>query len=187
MLITQSLEAMVWLRSQGVRFVPNYRHQSAVVDGKRKFFGRMPLWASGGGPGLVQSLTDTALKKGIEIFYDTRAVSLIYDGEHVLGVKAKRGGKPVEFQRARGDARLRRLRSQSRMAHALPRPGLGTGESARHALQHGRRTENGARHRRLPLRQLVGPPRRLVGTPRAGVRRPQLLEQLATATAIRCR
>src|SRR5258707_10719971 len=49
-LITRSLDAMAWLRSQGARFVPNYRHQSAVVAGKRKFFGRMPLWASGGGP-----------------------------------------------------------------------------------------------------------------------------------------
>ena len=47
-----------------------------MVGGKRKFFGRMPLWVSGGGPGLVQSLTETALKKGIEIFYETRAVSL---------------------------------------------------------------------------------------------------------------
>ena len=88
----------MWLRSQGVRFVPNYRHQSAVVAGKRKFFGRMPLWVSGGGPGLVQSLTDTAAKKGIEIFYETRAVSLIYDGEHVLGVNAKREGKLLEFR-----------------------------------------------------------------------------------------
>lgn len=97
-LVTRSLEGMVWLRSQGVRFVPNYRHQSAVVAGKRKFFGRMPLWVSGGGPGLVQSLTDTAAKKGIEIFYETRAVSLIYDGEHVRGVNAKREGKLLEFR-----------------------------------------------------------------------------------------
>ena len=96
-LITRSLDAMIWLRSQGARFVPNYRHQSAVVNGKRKFFGRMPLWMSGGGPGLVQSLTDTAVKKGIDIYYETRAVSLNYDGERVLGAYAKRHGKPLEF------------------------------------------------------------------------------------------
>ncbi|HSQ05613.1 MAG TPA: FAD-dependent tricarballylate dehydrogenase TcuA [Burkholderiales bacterium] len=97
LLITRSLDAMIWLRSQGVRFSPNYRHQSAVINGKRKFFGRMPLWVHGGGPGLVQSLTDTAVKKGVQIFYETRAVSLIYDGECVKGVKAKSHGKPVEF------------------------------------------------------------------------------------------
>ena len=42
-LVTRSLETMVWLRSQGAHFSPNYRHQSAVVDGKRHFFGRNVL------------------------------------------------------------------------------------------------------------------------------------------------
>ncbi|HYH41521.1 MAG TPA: FAD-dependent tricarballylate dehydrogenase TcuA, partial [Burkholderiales bacterium] len=97
-LITQSLDAMVWLRGQGARFLPNYRFQSAVVNGKRKFFGRMPLIMHGGGPGLVQSLTDTAVKKGVRIFYETRAASLVYDGERVQGVNAKSQGKPVEFR-----------------------------------------------------------------------------------------
>ncbi len=97
-LVTRSLDAMAWLRNQGARFVPNYRHQSAIVNGKRKFFGRMPLWVSGGGPGLVQALTDTAVKNGIEIHYETRGVSLVYDGERVLGVNTKSRGKPVEFR-----------------------------------------------------------------------------------------
>jgi len=96
-LVTKSFETMVWLRGQGARFVPNYAAQSAVVAGRRKFFGRFPLTLSGGGAGLVQALTDTAVRKGIEIFYETRAVSLIYDGERVLGVRAKSHGKPVEF------------------------------------------------------------------------------------------
>ena len=97
-LITQSLDAMVWLRSQGVRFVPNYRAQSAVVNGQRRFFGRMPLEISGGGPGLVQSATDTAVKKGIEIFYETRAISLMYDGQRVSGVHAKSKGELIDFK-----------------------------------------------------------------------------------------
>jgi tricarballylate dehydrogenase len=96
-LITRSLETMAWLRSQGARFEPNYRHQSAIVNGRRKFFGRFPLTLSGGGAGLVQVLTETAARKDVEIFYETRAVSLIYDGERVAGVKAKRSGKPVDF------------------------------------------------------------------------------------------
>jgi tricarballylate dehydrogenase len=96
-LVIRSLDTMAWLRGQGARFSPNYRHQSALVNGKRKFFGRMPLWVSGGGPGLVQSLTEAALKKGIDIHYETRAVSLKYDGERVLGVQAQHRGKPLEF------------------------------------------------------------------------------------------
>lgn len=97
-LVTKSLEAMVWLRSQGVRFIPNYRAASAVVDGRRRFFGRMPIEVAGGGPGLVQYLDRAAVRKGIEIFYETRAVSLIYDGERVSGVAGKGRGKPVEFR-----------------------------------------------------------------------------------------
>jgi tricarballylate dehydrogenase len=96
-LVTKSLDAMVWLRGQGVRFVPNYGNQSVVIDGKRKFFGRFPLWISGGGAGLVQALTATATKKGVEIFYETRGVSLLYDGESVRGVVAKRDGKLEKF------------------------------------------------------------------------------------------
>jgi tricarballylate dehydrogenase len=91
-LITQSLETMVWLRSQGGRFEPNYRHQSAIINGRRKFFGRFPLHLNGGGDGLVHTLTETATRKGIDIFYETRATSLIYDGEKVLGVNAKQHG-----------------------------------------------------------------------------------------------
>jgi tricarballylate dehydrogenase len=97
-LVTKSLESMAWLRGQGVKFVPNYGAQSALVNGRRRFFGRFPLMINGGGAGLVQDLTATAVKKGVEIHYDTRAISLIYDGERVLGVRAKREGKPVEFR-----------------------------------------------------------------------------------------
>jgi tricarballylate dehydrogenase len=97
-LITRSLEGMAWLRGQGARFVPNYGTQSAIVNGRRRFFGRFPIVVNGGGAGLVQDLTDAAVKKGVEIFYETRAVSLIYDGARVLGVRARRQGKPVEFR-----------------------------------------------------------------------------------------
>src|SRR5512134_441185 len=96
-LITKSLDGMVWLRTQGAKFVPNYGAQSAVVNGKRKFFGRFPITVNGGGAGLVEDLTRTAAKKGVEIFYETRAISLIYDGERVRGVRARSHGKPVEF------------------------------------------------------------------------------------------
>ena len=97
-LVTRSLDAMVWLRSQGAHFVPNYRHQSAMVDGKRHFFGRMPMWMVGGGPGLVQDLTKTAGKKGIDIFYETRAVSLIQDDNRVCGVTANTPEGSREFR-----------------------------------------------------------------------------------------
>src|SRR5450759_5288620 len=97
-LVTQSLDTMAWLRSKGARFVPNYGRQSGMVGGKRKFFGRMPIEVSGGGAGLVQYLDAAAKKAGIEVRYDTRVASLIYDGERVSGVRAQEKGKPVELR-----------------------------------------------------------------------------------------
>src|SRR5258706_10744769 len=97
-LVTQSLDTMAWLRAKGARFVPNFGRQSGMVDGRRKFFGRMPIEASGGGAGLVQYLDATAKKSGIEVFYDTRAASLIFDGERVLGVRVQQKGKSLELR-----------------------------------------------------------------------------------------
>lgn len=91
-LVNNSLDTMIWLRSKGARFVPNFGRQSGMVNGKRKFFGRLPIEASGGGPGLVENLTKTAVNSGIVIMYETRAVELLYDGEKVFGVRAKRQG-----------------------------------------------------------------------------------------------
>jgi len=97
-LVTQSLDTMSWLRSKGVRFVLNYGRQSGLVDGKRKFFGRMPIEVSGGGAGLVQYLDQAAGKAGVDVFYDTRATSLVYDGVKVQGVRVQQKGAPAEFR-----------------------------------------------------------------------------------------
>lgn len=97
-LVTRSLSTMVWMRSKGVRFVANYGRQSALVNGKRKFFGRMPVEVSGGGYGLVEFLDKAARKAGIEVHYQTRAKSLIVEDERVVGVRTSQGGHSVEFR-----------------------------------------------------------------------------------------
>lgn len=97
-LVTQSLQAMVWLRSKGVKFVPNYGRQSVLVDGRRKFFGRLPIEVSGGGAGLVQFLDRAAAKAGIDIHYNTRARSLIVEDERVVGLRANQSGRPAVFR-----------------------------------------------------------------------------------------
>lgn len=97
-LVTRSLDIMAWLRGKGVRFVPNYGRQSGLVNGKRRFFGRLPIEVSGGGPGLVQFLGDAARRAGIDIVYSTRVTSLITDGVRVIGVKAVQDGRAIEFR-----------------------------------------------------------------------------------------
>lgn len=98
LLVRRSLETMEWMCSKGVRFVPIYGRQAFKIDGKFKFWGGLTVEASGGGPGLVDSLTKTSLERGIDIFYDTRAFELIYDGAAVKGVRVKRDGQIVDIE-----------------------------------------------------------------------------------------
>jgi len=95
-LICQSFDTLVWLRSKGVRFLPLYWRQSAVVNGRRVFFGRVPFEVSGAGAGLVQFLDAASQKARITVMYETRATELIHDGARVKGVRAKRKGEPIE-------------------------------------------------------------------------------------------
>lgn len=88
-LVNQSFETMLWLRAKGVRFQPIYGRQAFKIDGRFKFWGGLTLEAWGGGPGLISQLTEIARREDIEIRYDTQAVSLLWDGQKVEGVRAK--------------------------------------------------------------------------------------------------
>src|SRR3989441_10952929 len=125
LLVTRSLDTMIWLRGQGARFVPIYGRQAGKVGGRWKFFGGLPIEASGGGAGLVQSLTASALRRGVEILYETRTLSLLWDGVRVNGVRVRSGGKLRDLT-----ARAVVLACGGFEAHAewrtrVPRPGRG--------------------------------------------------------------
>jgi tricarballylate dehydrogenase len=92
-LVKQSHPTVVWMRKKGVRFTAAWGRQAFNIGGKFKFWGGLTLEAVGGGPGLVDSLTQIAKKNGIEIWYRARAVSLIADDEGVHGVVVKHQGK----------------------------------------------------------------------------------------------
>ena len=65
--VDQSLDTMLWLRKQGVRFAPIYGRQSFRIDGKQKFWGGLTVEVSGGGLGLVEALYARAEAAGVEI------------------------------------------------------------------------------------------------------------------------
>jgi tricarballylate dehydrogenase len=96
LLVTRSKSTMLWMRDKGVRFVPIWGRQAYKVGGKFKFWGGLTVEAWGGGPGLVESLTQIARRNKISIAYGARAVSLIADDDGVKGVRVKRAGKTVE-------------------------------------------------------------------------------------------
>ena len=95
-LVRQSAPTMNWMRDKGVRFMPIYGRQAFKVNGKFTFWGGLTVEAVGGGPGLVDSLTEACLSRGIEIQYDARAVDLASDGKNVTGVVVRRGGERPE-------------------------------------------------------------------------------------------
>jgi len=92
-LVTRSRETMRWMREKGVRFQPIYGRQAFRVDGKFKFWGGLTVEAWGGGPGLVQALTDAARRNGIEIAYLARALSLVHGDSGVTGIRVRHEGR----------------------------------------------------------------------------------------------
>ncbi|HUZ75637.1 MAG TPA: FAD-dependent tricarballylate dehydrogenase TcuA [Stellaceae bacterium] len=91
LLVTRSLATACWMRDKGVRFVPIYGRQAFKIEGRFKFWGGLTVESVGGGPGLIDQLTQAAKRRGIEIRYTTRATDLITDGVGVAGVKVRSG------------------------------------------------------------------------------------------------
>jgi len=97
-LVKESFPTALWMRKKGMRFTAAWGRQAFKIEGRFKFWGGLTLEAIGGGPGLVDSLTQIAKKSGIEIWYSARAVSLIADDAGVHGVVVKRAGKTAEVK-----------------------------------------------------------------------------------------
>ena len=98
LLITKSLETMIWMRSKGVKFQPIYGRQAFKVEGRFKFWGGMTVESWGGGPGLVQALHTRAKQEGIDVLHNARAMSLIHDDDGTHGVIARVNGKTTELR-----------------------------------------------------------------------------------------
>ncbi len=96
-LVEQSFDTLRWMHSEGVRFLPLYGRQSYEVDGKVRFWGGLTVEAWGGGPGLVDSLTDIAGKRGVVIRYGVRATELIMAGGRATGVRTESAAGPDDY------------------------------------------------------------------------------------------
>ena len=97
-LVKQSFPTALWMRKKGVRFTAAWGRQAFRIEGKFKFWGGLTLEAIGGGPGLVDSLTQIAKKNGVEIWYQARATALVADDAGVHGVVAKHKGRTKEIR-----------------------------------------------------------------------------------------
>src|SRR6516164_9241992 len=96
-LVTRSKETMLWMRRKGVRFVPIWGRQAYKIEGRFKFWGGLTVEAWGGGPGLIERLTEIAQNHNITIAYEARALSLIADDDGVKGLIVRHKGKTVQL------------------------------------------------------------------------------------------
>jgi tricarballylate dehydrogenase len=90
-MVRQSRETMLWMRDQGVRFVPIYGRQAYKIDGRFTFYGGLTVESAGGGPGLIEALMGAVERAGIEVVYGAAVKSLVYDDVNVVGVNVKQG------------------------------------------------------------------------------------------------
>ena len=98
LLVKRSYETVMWLRSNGIRFMPKYGKQAYKVDGRFKFSGGVVLEVWGGGPGLIEALYKLAHDRGVTMHYNARALSLINDDSGVHGVRARIDGKTADIR-----------------------------------------------------------------------------------------
>src|SRR4030081_1372495 len=98
LMVNRSFDTLCWMRDKGVRFIPIYGRQAFKIDGKFKFWGGLTVESVGGGPGLINMLTEAAKKRGIELRYRTRAVDLLYDGTRIAGVRGRSNEQVSELR-----------------------------------------------------------------------------------------
>ncbi len=91
LLVTRSRPTVVWMRSQGVRWILMFGRQSYKVGETHRFWGGLTVEAVGGGPGLVQALYDRAAAVDVEVRYETKAVRLLLDDRGAIRGLVYRG------------------------------------------------------------------------------------------------
>jgi tricarballylate dehydrogenase len=97
-LVTKSRETLMWMRDQGIRFMPDFGRQAYKVDGSFKFWGGATVAVASGGPGLVDGLYKAAEKHGVTLRYQAWVRELIDSDQRVLGVRATIDGATHEFR-----------------------------------------------------------------------------------------
>ncbi|SOC37574.1 FAD-dependent tricarballylate dehydrogenase TcuA [Salinicoccus kekensis] len=84
-LSSKSYETILWMKEQGVEFQLN-ENQYFERDGKKVFWGGLPIKTVNKGIGLVEALFEKAEERGIDIWYESPAVSVEKTDGKISGV-----------------------------------------------------------------------------------------------------
>ncbi|WP_096187170.1 FAD-dependent tricarballylate dehydrogenase TcuA [Evansella halocellulosilytica] len=92
-LVSNSLETIKWMNKNGVEFELN-ENQFFNNDGKKQFWGGLPVKTNRKGIGLIEKLIDKAESLGIDILYEAYAAKLHNEtGGKITGLTVKEKGK----------------------------------------------------------------------------------------------
>ncbi|KAG5654246.1 hypothetical protein H0H81_005489 [Sphagnurus paluster] len=98
-LVDNSRDAIDWLAKHvRVPFSFSFNRQAYDVDGRQKFWGGMVLSVEEGGKGLIAAHQRALQEKGVEIWFDAPAVSLIMDSGRIVGLVVLQGGQKVALE-----------------------------------------------------------------------------------------
>lgn len=86
LLVEKSLATLLWMRDQGVRFLPAYGRQSFKVEGRNVFWGGLTVETAGGGMGLVDALFRRAEALGVDVRYDHKVETIRGNRRKIHGV-----------------------------------------------------------------------------------------------------
>lgn len=96
-MITQSHDAMCWMRTKGIRFMLTLGTHAFKVKGRFQFFGGGAAQIWGGGAELVNAWHKHLEKEKIPVLYESEAISLLHDDDGVKGVRARIQGVTTDI------------------------------------------------------------------------------------------
>ncbi|WP_409300316.1 FAD-dependent tricarballylate dehydrogenase TcuA [Peribacillus sp. SCS-155] len=94
-LVSKSYETIAWMSNHGVKFELNYDNQSFQKEGKWHFWGGLPVKTDNKGVGLMKQLFARAVELGIDVWYESRAVSLVTENDQISGVVVEQPNQTV--------------------------------------------------------------------------------------------
>lgn len=98
-LVDDSRQTIGWLAEHvGVPFTLSFNRQAYEVNGRQKFWGGMVLGVEDGGKGLIAAHRRALKRAGIEMWFDTPALSLVANNGVVCGLIVRKDGRELELK-----------------------------------------------------------------------------------------
>jgi succinate dehydrogenase/fumarate reductase flavoprotein subunit len=93
-LVAGSRDAIGWLSERvNMPFQLAFHRQAYEVNGRQQFWGGMVLSVEDGGKGLIRAHREALETAGVETWFDTAAVELVYENGRITGLIVNRNGE----------------------------------------------------------------------------------------------